>query len=115
MRAQYRFPSIILGVLSLLLFTAKSYAQTDEARIEKWTPKTGQSFRWRLLCWSCRRVFGNTLCVDRVGGLSLQTLMPAFTVVHLDPSIDAGTCFRYAVVGLQVDFLVFEAAPQTFD
>jgi N-acetylneuraminic acid mutarotase len=33
MRAQYRFPSVIMGVLFLLFFAAESYAQTDEASI----------------------------------------------------------------------------------
>ena len=41
--------------------------------------------------------------------------MGAFAVVKFDPLADARLCLRSGLPGVQVDALVFQAAPEPFD
>src|SRR5450755_512407 len=44
----------------------------------------------------------------------IQRLVRAFIVVEAEPSADADFSFRHGFVGLEINVLVFQAAPQAF-
>ncbi len=53
--------------------------------------------------------------VHIVGGAPVKRLMFALLVVEVHPAPDAGAGVAYGVIGVEVDFFVFQAAPEAFD
>ena len=53
--------------------------------------------------------------VHIVGGAPVKRLMFALLVVEVHPAPHAGAGVAYGAIGVEVDFFVFQAAPEAFD
>ena len=60
-------------------------------------------------------VSGDGAPVNFIRGLSVKTLMTTLMVVKLKIGFQAISSFRYRVIGIEVDFFVFDAFPGPFN
>src|SRR5260221_13846001 len=68
--------------------------------------------RWRK---SCCRDLRQIAEVGVIGRSGVKARMRSLTVVEVEIAADRRTCLADAVIGLEIDFFIFDRAPQSLD